>query len=672
MSGIILLSTAGFLAFCMIIDHPRFLARLFASFFDPNEAKVKPTPKTSLQTFLDPRDSSTEKVIGGGDLREGWFLKKEINRHIELLSPRTPTSGRCGRFSCWVGEDESQEIRPALSPLLHPPPHIPPLISYLPFSASLLCTPFNRLPGPFKSIITVKQIYIILGYVLLTAFALFWRSKLSPAEKTSGYGSDFKRSGHVAIAQLPVVIALGVRGNVPGLCVGQGYEKLKLLHKVTGRTLFVAASIHVIGYTGRFVTSSSQQYAVCGYLSYAAMLLVTISSLPYCRRAYYELFKICHLVGMVLMLFGLAWHVDEAVPFCITGLIFYLTSFAGSLAKTRFAKARLHALPGSSTTIVTISALKSGWRPGQHVRIRIPALGGRHGFEGHPFTISSASNGEGMVLMCKNAGDWTNRLFNFSRALEASTSEPLRRNRKYHAFLLFVSGPIAGGSGITHALAIAHDLLKRSPTGAVRARTVDLVWMVKIEQEAKPLMATLLELVSDAKSWEDASVERQRRQSYYASPTALRIQIFVTRCPASSPLTLVPDATVLSGFNVETGSRNSDMIDDMPGANREKVAYLSRNLSTASTMSAMRDKNPQLSGVTARPARPNLNIIISKIADETIAHHRRRLIEVSGMYVTACGPESLVYSTMQAVKALEAYKRIAVGGVEFEEERFGF
>lgn len=215
----------------------------------PKRGQVKQTSKTGLHTLLDPQDSSTEKVIGGGDLREGWFLKKEINRHIELLSPRTPTSGRCGHFLPWIGENESQEIRPALSPFLHPPPHIPPLISYLPFSASLLCTPFNLLPGPFKSIITVKQIYIILGYVLLTAFALFWRSKLSPAEKTSGYGSDFKRSGHVAITQLPVVIALGVRGNVLGLCVGQGYEKLKLLHKVTGRIFFVAASIHVTGYS---------------------------------------------------------------------------------------------------------------------------------------------------------------------------------------------------------------------------------------------------------------------------------------------------------------------------------------------------------------------------------------------------------------------------------------
>ncbi|OWZ68429.1 hypothetical protein AYX14_05490 [Cryptococcus neoformans] len=693
MPGIILLFTAGFLAFCMIIDHPRFLGRLFASVFDPNKAKVKQASKVGFHTLLDSQDPSTEKVIGGGDLREGWFLRKETNRHIELVSPRTPASDTRGHFPPWVGENESQEMRLASSPFLRPPPHIAPLISYMPFSASLLCTPFSHLPGPFKSIITVKQIYVIVGYVLLTAFALFWRSKLSPAEKTSGYGSDFKRSGHVAIAQLPVVVALGVRGNVLGLCVGQGYEKLKLLHKVIGRTLFVAASIHVIGYiymwlaAGKFLSSSSQRYVVCGYLAYAAILLITISSLPYIRRAYYGLFKLCHLVGMMMMLFGLAWHVDEAVPFCITGFIFYLASFTGSLAKTRLANAHLHALLSSNTTVVTIPALKSGWRPGQHVRIRIPALGSLHGFEGHPFTISSAPNGEGMVLMCKDAGDWTKRLFDYSRALEASTTEP--ESGAGRNVTIVIEGPyggtgntmlssfsslvlVAGGSGITHALAIAHDLIMRAPTGAVRARMVDLVWMVKTEQEAKPLMPTLQELVSDAKSWEAASIEGQKRQANYASPTAFRIQIFVTRCPASSPLALVPSATALSRFNVETSEGKSGMIGHMSGANKEKVAYLSRNPSAASTMSAMRDKNVQLSGITARPARPNLNIIISKIVDESIAHHRQNLTEASGMYITACGPEGLVYSTMQAVKALEAYKRTAVGGVEFEEERFGF
>lgn len=371
----------------------------------------------------------------------------------------------------------------------------------------------------------------------------------------------------------------------------------------------------------------------------------------------------------------------------ITGFIFYLASFTGSLAKTRLANAHLHALLSSNTTVVTIPALKSGWRPGQHVRIRIPALGSRHGFEGHPFTISSAPNGEGMVLMCKDAGDWTKQLFDYSRALEASTTEP--ESGAGRNVTIIIEGPyggtgntmlssfsslvlVAGGSGITHALAIAHDLIMRAPTGAVRARMVDLVWMVKTEQEAKPLMPTLQELVSDAKSWEAASIEGQKRQANYASPTAFRIQIFVTRCPASSPLALVPSATALSSFNVETSEGKSGMIGHMSGANREKVAYLSRNPSAASTMSTMRDKNVQLSGITARPARPNLNIIISKIVDESIAHHRQNLTEASGMYITACGPEGLIYSTMQAVKALEAYKRTAVGGVEFEEERFGF
>lgn len=71
MPGIILLFTGGFLVFCMIIDHPRFLGRLFASFFDPNTAKVKQASKVGFHTLLGSQDPSTEKVIGGGDLREG-------------------------------------------------------------------------------------------------------------------------------------------------------------------------------------------------------------------------------------------------------------------------------------------------------------------------------------------------------------------------------------------------------------------------------------------------------------------------------------------------------------------------------------------------------------------------------------------------------------------------
>jgi hypothetical protein len=89
---------------------------------------------------------------------------------------------------------------------------------------------------------------LIVGYLLLNAFALIWRSDITPTTKVKGYGYDFYRTGLVAITQLPLAVGLGVRGNIVGLCVGKGYEKLKRLHKIVGRVLFLAATLHTVFY----------------------------------------------------------------------------------------------------------------------------------------------------------------------------------------------------------------------------------------------------------------------------------------------------------------------------------------------------------------------------------------------------------------------------------------
>jgi ferric-chelate reductase len=59
---------------------------------------------------------------------------------------------------------------------------------------------------------------------------------------------DFIRTGLVALAQIPLVVALGVKGNLLGLCVGMGYEKMKAFHKIVGRVIFLAATLHVALY----------------------------------------------------------------------------------------------------------------------------------------------------------------------------------------------------------------------------------------------------------------------------------------------------------------------------------------------------------------------------------------------------------------------------------------
>ncbi|ODO11642.1 hypothetical protein I350_00426 [Cryptococcus amylolentus CBS 6273] len=678
MPGIIYLAAGGLLIFCMLLGHARFLARLFASF---PKSEFWPSPKSSGGLKVTTTPDLSARAVGGGDLKTGWLLSKGPERHIEIFSPCTPaTAQTSGPFSPYHDAKQHGNFPSVARPRLQPPPHIVPLLHYVPWSSSLISMPFYRLPGHLKSLASMPALYVVLGYLLCSAFALVWKSKLAVASADSGYGSDYKRSGIVGVAQLPLVIALGVRGNVVGLCVGQGYEKLKLYHKVVGRVFFAASTVHSVGYMYTWASSgilqahSAKPFAIYGYVAFGALILITLSSLPSIRKGYFRLFKFCHFIGMVATLVGLAWHVDSAVPYCIAAMVFYFVSALCSLTKTRLATAQLHAVPSSDMTIITIPELKSGWRAGQHVRIRVPSLGLRQGLEGHPFTIASAPNGEGLVLMCKRAGDWTTSLFNLAQNLHTPDAEA----QQGQGVTIVLEGPygglgntmpssfssvvlVSGGSAITHALSIAHDLVLRAPTGSVRARTVDLIWMVRTEQEAKPLISTLTELVDDARAWETTCIENMKWGKAYIPPTALRVKIFVTRCPASSPITLLSD--------IQTGEKVNV---DLSSADQEKMSYLARNPSTASTMTYKSRRNLPFSSITANPARPDLGILMSSIADETIAHHGRSLTNPSGMFVSTCGPDGLVYDSMLAVKNMEEYRATGVGGVEFEEERFSF
>lgn len=97
--------------------------------------------------------------------------------------------------------------------------------------------------------LTVPDLYLIITYLAIIAIALTYKVDLSDVTKTKLTGADFMRSGAVAVAQLPVVVALGVRGNFVGLMVGRGYERLKLYHKIVGRVILLAATLHTALYS---------------------------------------------------------------------------------------------------------------------------------------------------------------------------------------------------------------------------------------------------------------------------------------------------------------------------------------------------------------------------------------------------------------------------------------
>jgi hypothetical protein len=90
----------------------------------------------------------------------------------------------------------------------------------------------------------MPQLFVIALYLAVCITALLWKTNPLPPTAARPYGNDFQRSGLVGMVQIPLVIALGVRGNIIGLCVGKGYERLKTFHKIVGRVCFLSSGLH--------------------------------------------------------------------------------------------------------------------------------------------------------------------------------------------------------------------------------------------------------------------------------------------------------------------------------------------------------------------------------------------------------------------------------------------
>ena len=110
-------------------------------------------------------------------------------------------------------------------------------------------------------------------------------------------------------------------------------------------------------------------------------------------------------------------HQDGDKPFVLAAIGLYAFDYLLRCIKTRIHTATLRSIPELGVTRVEIPQINSGWRAGQHVRLRVLSSGMGFGcMEVHPFTIASADNSpEGMVLLVKKVGGWTTKLYDIAR-----------------------------------------------------------------------------------------------------------------------------------------------------------------------------------------------------------------------------------------------------------------
>ena len=214
---------------CAALQSPRFIARLYASLHRKRQIQSDLPPPSAIPhsaIALTHSRAQVQRQVGGGGVFSGWFLRKgqlPTGLHSPTIESKEAFAFPEKAFmpTTSYGDIPSPSDGPeGETPTLLPPPHVTPILNHLPFARWVHGAPFLNLPAPFGSLMHMPQLVVICLYLAVCITALLWKTNPLPPTAARPYGNDFQRSGLVGMVQIPLVIALGVRGNIIGLCVG--------------------------------------------------------------------------------------------------------------------------------------------------------------------------------------------------------------------------------------------------------------------------------------------------------------------------------------------------------------------------------------------------------------------------------------------------------------------
>lgn len=478
--------------------------------------------------------------------------------------------------------------------------------------------------------LSIGKAIILLAYSITVFYAIVYKCNIFTTPI---------RAGFVGISQLPLVVALATKNNVLGMLLGMGYEKLNYLHRYAGRLLVLAVDIHALGYiyawsiAGTLNSHIAQPHPRAGFIALGAANLMAFFSTSFWRTKYYNLFLFTHVVGLIVLLGAVCLHSTPAVPYILITVAIYALDRVTRLVRTRYVTAYLSAVSELGMTRIEIPSINSGWRAGQHVRIRV--LSRRMGLFGwaecHPFSIASVSKGEdGLVLMCKKTGTWTKRLYELARCVEYGEAGGAAQNTKIliegpyggsgHTMFGSFSGALfaAGGSGITFALGAVQDLIQKDLEGETRLKAIELVWSVQDPSHFVPLIPTFKALLAH-RTYANLKIAVHYTQAGHAG-TAIK---------ALSGVSLPKNLTLVAG-RPKLAQTLTEVIDQACALSMFKRGNRRRSISGATTSGPC------------------------------------------GVIVGVCGPGGLADEVRNVVWGADPKRAQAVGGIELHEEVFGW
>ncbi|KAJ4369239.1 hypothetical protein N0V83_006324 [Neocucurbitaria cava] len=365
---------------------------------------------------------------------------------------------------------------------------------------------------PSLGVVVIVLLALCVGVLYSTLpQPLFWQS--------IAYGSPplAVRSGMLAVALLPWIVALATKANLITMVTGISHERLNVLHRWAAYICLILSILHTVpfyvtpvwekGARQTFQQLFSQQgngyiYGT-GIAALVPLCILCAHSIAPLRHRMYELFVALHVPVAIVFLGMMFWHCNNYLTswhYLLSTLgiwvlsyfmrVFYLNwTRPGRLSWLIGDEAAVTLMPENAIKITIPTQMK--WRPGQYVYLRMPGISV---FENHPFTIASLCDddfpseyGEGykdMVLVFRPFGGFTKKVL--QKALE---------HGPWHTYRAFVDGPyggmqrrieafddvvlIAGGSGITAIVSQLLTLIKKMRDGKAVTRKIHVIWALK-------------------------------------------------------------------------------------------------------------------------------------------------------------------------------------------------
>ncbi|KAK5629720.1 hypothetical protein RRF57_005435 [Xylaria bambusicola] len=377
------------------------------------------------------------------------------------------------------------------------------------------------------------------------------------------------RSGTLATVNMIPLFILAGRNNPLIPLLGISFDTMNLLHRWFGRIVAIEAIVHTLafyassaleqGWGPAFLGTFSSPFLYWGFVGTVAFVVILFQAASISRHAYYETFKIMHILLAVAAVVGLWYHLNiiqvSQLKWLIAVVPLWLSDRVARFARLIYhnfgkggTKTLVEALPGNAVRVTVTMARPWTFRPGQHAYLYMPTISF---WQSHPFSLAWSEEAEDLsadklaVSRQDILGMRKTTMSFVIRARTGMTATLYQRAAAHPEGCLvtrcLVEGPyggehmldsygtvmlFAGGVGITHAVPHVRHLVAGFANGTVATRKVVLVWIIQSPEHLEWIRPWMTQILA---------MDRRR--------DILRIMLFVSR-PRSTKEIHSPSSTV--------------------------------------------------------------------------------------------------------------------------------